>query len=128
MVNQERQLPEVVKNDQTIRTYKLLDGDKVVAYFEREDTPNDVSAKIENTLIISPPTFYGEWKDKTEEYLSTHQDKKQNRSGRARTVEEIRKEELLKAQRMLAELLLNMEQDNQSPSQTSQKEETHEHA
>lgn len=101
-------IPLEVAKDMSIKSYKVMEGDKVVGYYERATTKLDKPAKVEQGSVIEKPVFLGRWEDKTEEYLAEHPEgKKVNRSARARTEEEIKHEELLKAQRMLAELLLN---------------------
>lgn len=109
-------MPLDVVNDNSIKSYKVLDGDKVVKYYERAPHPQDKPVIIEHGDIISKPIYFGEWLDKTEEYKAKLEqrakDKKAgivSRSGRVRTREEIREEELRKAQKLLAELLLNNE-------------------
>lgn len=112
----EHNIPLEVANDNFIKSYKVLDGDKVVKYYERASHPQDKPVVIEHGDIISKPIYLGEWLDKTEEYKAKLEqrakDKKAgivNRSGRVRTREEIREEELKKAQKLLAELFLNNE-------------------
>lgn len=115
---EELNIPIEVANDNYIKVYKVMDGDKVAKYFERQDTPRDQKAIYENGELKVKPVFLGEWQDKTEQYLAEQEtkraqlkeDKKKgivNSSGRARTREEIREEELRNAQRLLAELYLN---------------------
>lgn len=114
----ELNIPIEVANDNYIKVYKVLDGDKVAKYFERQDTPRDQKPVYENGELKVKPVFLGEWRDKTEQYLAEQEAKKAqlkedkkkgivNRSGRARTREEIKEEELRNAQRLLAELYLN---------------------
>lgn len=112
----EYNMPLEVANDNFIKSYKVLDGDKVVKYYERAPHPQDKPVVIEHGDIITKPIYLGEWLDKTEEYKAKLEqrakDKKAgivSRSGRVRTREEIREEELRTAQKLLAELLLNNE-------------------
>lgn len=112
----EHNIPLEVANDNSIKSYKILDENKVVKYYERAPHPQDKLVVIEHGDIITKPMYFGEWLDKTEEYKvkleQRAKDKKAgivNRSGRVRTREEIREEELKKAQKLLAELFLNNE-------------------
>ena len=121
-------MPLDVVNDNSIKSYKVLDGDKVVKYYERASHPQDKPVVIEHGDIIAKPIYLGEWLDKTEEYLAKLEqrakDKKAgivSRSGRVRTREEIREEELGKAQNLLAELLLNNETPTEKQLQKLQK-------
>lgn len=121
-------IPLEVANDIFIKSYKVLDGDKVVKYYERAPHPQDQPVVIEHGDIITKPMYFGEWLDKTEEYQAKLEqlakDKKSNivsRSGRVRTREEIREEELKKAQNLLAELLLNNETPTEKQLQKLQK-------
>lgn len=112
----EHNIPLEVANDNSIKSYKILDENKVVKYYERAPHPQDKPVVIEHGDIITKPMYFGEWLDKTEEYKvkleQRAKDKKAgivSRSGRVRTREEIREEELKKAQKLLAELFLNNE-------------------
>lgn len=124
----EHNIPLEVVNDNSIKSYKVLDGDKVVKYYERAPHPQDKPAIVEHSDIIAKPIYLGEWLDKTEEYKAKLEqrakDKKAgivSRSGRVRTREEIREEELRKAQNLLAELLLNNETPTEKQLQKLQK-------
>lgn len=121
-------IPLEVANNNSIKSYKVLDGDKVVKYYERAPHPQDKPVIIEHGDIITKPIYLGEWLDKTEEYQAKLEqrakDKKAgivSRSGRVRTQEEIREEELRKAQNLLAELLLNNETPTEKQLQKLQK-------
>lgn len=123
----EHNMPLDVVNDNFIKSYKVLDGDKVVKYYERAPHPQDKPVVIEHGDIITKPVYLGEWLDKTEEYKAKLEqrakDKKAgivSRSGHVRTREEIREEELRKAQKLLAELLLNNEPPTEKQLQTLQ--------
>lgn len=123
----EHNIPLEVANDNFIKSYKILEGDKVVKYYERAPHPQDKPVVIEHGDIIAKPIYLGEWLDKTEEYKAKLEqrakDKKAgivSRSGRVRTREEIREEELRKAQNLLAELLLNNETPTEKQLQTLQ--------
>lgn len=112
----EHNIPLEVANDNFIKSYKILEENKVIKYYERAPHPQDKPVVIEHGDIISKPIYLGEWLDKTEEYKAKLEqrakDKKAgivSRSGRVRTREEIREEELRKAQKLLAELFLNNE-------------------
>ena len=120
-------IPLEVVNDNSIKSYKVLDGDKVVKYYERAPHPQDKPVVIERGDITAKPIYLGEWLDKTEEYKAKLEqrakDKKAgivSRSGRVRTREEIREEELRKAQKLLAELFLNNETPTEKQLQTLQ--------
>lgn len=117
----EHNLPLEVANDNFIKSYKILEGDKVVKYYERAPHPQDKPAVIEHGDIITKPVYLGEWRDQTDAYLKAQEEKRAqlqkdkkagivDRSGRARTQKEIKEEELRAAQRLLAELLLNNEE------------------
>lgn len=121
-------IPLEVANDTCIKSYKVLDGDKVVKYYERAPHPQDKPAIVAHGSIIIKPIYLGEWLDKTEEYQAKLEqlakDKKAgivDRSGRVRTQKEIREEELKKAQNLLAELLLNNETPTEKQLQKLQK-------
>lgn len=114
-------IPDSVYYDNTIKSYKILDKDKVEKYYERNKSPQDKPAVIEHGDIITKPIYLGEWQDQTDAYLKAQEEKRAqlqkdkkagivDRSGRVRTKEEIREEELKAAQRLLAELLLNNEE------------------
>lgn len=124
----EHNIPLEVVNDNFIKSYKILEGDKVVKYYERAPHPQDKPAVVEHGSIITKPIYLGEWLDKTEEYQAKLEqlakDKKAgivDRSGRVRTQKEIREEELRKAQNLLAELLLNNETPTEKQLQKLQK-------
>lgn len=128
------QIPIEVANDNYLKSYKIMTGDKVAKYFERKEDSRDQKPVVERGEIIVKPIFHGEWEDKTEEYLKREkerrakanaekralkaakeaeeqdeeQDKEQqdvNRSGRARTKEEIREEELRRAKQLLKAIM-----------------------
>lgn len=130
------QIPIEVANDNYLKSYKIMSGDKVAKYFERKEDQRDQKPVVERGEVIVKPMFHGEWEDKTEEYLKREkerrakanaekralkaakeaeeeeqdeeQDKEQqdvNRSGRARTKEEIREEELRRAEQLLKAIM-----------------------
>ena len=125
----EHNIPLEVANDTCIKSYKVLEGDKVVQYYERAPHPQDQPAVVvAHGSIIIKPIYLGKWLDKTEEYQAKLEqlakDKKADivdRSGRVRTQKEIREEELRKAQNLLAELLLNNETPTEKQLQKLQK-------
>lgn len=120
-------IPNNVYYDNTIKSYKILDSEHVTRYYEREASPQDKPANIVKTELIDKPMFYGEWQDKTAEYLEALERKKElfkkeksinrgaisainrelNRPGTHRTKEDIIAEELAKARKLLAELQLS---------------------
>lgn len=120
-------IPDSVYYDNTIKSYKILDSERVARYYEREASPQDKPANIVKTELIDKPIFYGEWQDKTAEYLEALERKKEllkkeksinrgaisainrelNRPGTHRTKEEIIAEELAKARELLAELQMS---------------------
>lgn len=120
-------IPDNVYYDNTIKSYKILDSEHVTRYYEREASPQDKPANIVKTELIDKPMFYGEWQDKTAEYLEALERKKEllkkeklinreaisainrelNRPGTHRTKEDIIAEELAKARKLLAELQLS---------------------
>lgn len=120
-------IPDSVYYDNTIKSYKILDSEHVTRYYEREASPQDKPANIVKTELIDKPMFYGEWQDKTAEYLEALERKKEllkkeksinrgaisainrelNRPGTHRTKEDIIAEELAKARELLAELQLS---------------------
>lgn len=117
-------IPIEIANDNSIKSYKVLDGNKVVKYYERTPHPQDKPVVIEHGDIIAKPIYLGEWLDKTEEYKAKLEQRAKDKkagivssSGRVRTQKEIREEELRKAQSLLAELLLN----NETPMEKLQK-------
>ena len=137
------QIPIEVANNNYLKSYKIMSGDKVAKYFERKEDPRDQKPVVERGEVIVKPVFHGEWEDKTEEYLKREkeqrakanaekralkaakeaeeeQDEEQiekdkqdknkeqqdvNRSGRARTKEEIREEELRRAEQLLKAIM-----------------------
>lgn len=120
-------IPDSVYYDNTIKSYKILDSERVARYYEREASPQDKPANIVKTELIDKPMFYGEWQDKTAEYLEALERKKEllkkeksinrgaisainrelNRPGTHRTKEDIIAEELAKARKLLAELQMS---------------------
>ena len=103
---------ESIVNDNSLRTYKVLNGDKVVAYFEREATPMDKPARIERAEIVEPPHYFGEWVDKTEEYIKAHEKEAKHKKREPvfpSDLKAARDEELRKAQEQLARLLAEQE-------------------
>lgn len=110
-----------VFEDTSIKTYKKLNGDKVIAYFVRQDSPLDKPAVVERGSVVKKPQYFGIWEDKTEEYLAKQKAKKEqlkkdkqagivSSSGRHFTEREIerneaRKRELEKAKELLAQLM-----------------------
>ena len=125
-------IPLEVANDTCIKSYKILDGDKVVKYYERAPHPQDKPAVVAHGSIIIKPIYLGEWLDQTDAYLKVQEEKRAqlqkdkkagivDRSGRVRTQKEIKEEELRKAQNLLAELLLNNETPTEKQLQKLQK-------
>lgn len=118
------QLPIEVANDNYLRAYKVMEKDKVVKYFERRPDPRDQKPVFERGELIVKPVFLGDWEDHTSEYLAKEKEKKarlkaekkaqqmaktdrveeDHRSGRVRTREEIREEELRRAEELLEKL------------------------
>lgn len=134
------QIPIEVANDNYLKSYKIMSGDKVAKYFERKEDPRDQKPVVERCEVIVKPMFHGEWEDKTEEYLKREKERKAkanaekralkaakeaeeqdeeqiekdkqtkeqldvNCSGRARTKEEIREEELRRAEQLLKAIM-----------------------
>lgn len=104
-------LPEEIANDNTIRTFKIKNlEDKVLAYFERKPTPQDIETVL-GPGELKPGHYCGEWENKTEEYLISHKEErpKIHRERKPKLTEEEKKamdyKELEKAQQLLAELM-----------------------
>lgn len=124
MVSQELNIPIEIANDNYLRAYKVMEKDKVVKYFERRPDPRDQKPVFERGELSVKPVFLGGWEDHTSEYLAKEQEKKarlkaekkaqqmanterveeDHRSGRVRTREEIREEELRRAEELLEKL------------------------
>lgn len=69
-------IPIEVANDNYLRTYKKLEGDKVVAYYERIPTAQDQTPVFNHGELVIKPVYLGEWQDKTAEYLELEAQKK----------------------------------------------------
>ena len=72
-VIEELHIPIDIINNTSIKSYKVMDKDKVIYYYERVETPLDKPAKVEQTTIIEKPMFFGKWVDKTQEYILNNQ-------------------------------------------------------
>ena len=69
-------IPEEIAHDTSLKSYLVMNGEKVEAYYERASTPFDKPAKVVQTIIVEKPIFCGKWEDKTEEYIEEHKKKK----------------------------------------------------
>lgn len=118
MVNETRTIPMEIKNDKSLKKYKLVKAgtDEIIACFERIDNPNDIPAKIVNHEVIIEPEFFGEWVDKTDEYIELERQKAEklkeakaakrvSRSATNATNRDNKEEELLRAQELLNKLI-----------------------
>lgn len=85
-------LPLNIEKDNSIRIYKKLnENGEVVNYFEREVSPFDKLAVIKQGIIIDKPEYYGEWTDKTEDYLRKEAEKLQAKKEAQKLIREQRK-------------------------------------
>lgn len=116
------QIPEEIGHDTSLKSYLVMNGDKVEAYYERVSTCFDKPAVIVQATLVEKPIFLGRWEDKTEEYIETHKKKKAQKkaqkkdnldaSSKSRPAAD-RTEELRRAEELLRKLQARFGGDNE---------------
>lgn len=112
---EELPIPEEIARDISLKSYLVMNGERVEAYYERVSTPLDKPAKVVQTNIVEKPTFLGKWEDKTDEYVEAHKKKKAKKkdaSSEDRPAVD-RAEELRRAEELLRQLQARFGGDNE---------------